>query len=295
MPSPMTPAKVFTSREDLRPATERLAAGYPPPRLIAMARSEAAQSLRRTFLVLEYLADHPGSRLCDVAEVTHLAPPTALRFLSSLVALGYVRCRDHAYFVAARLAALSRGVWHEEVAAAVAAALGDLAERSGMIAYFTVPEADEAVYLSRALPRRVTIQSTQRIGHRAPLYCTGVGKIYLAVRSDAEVTAYTQRTDMVRLTPRTISHPVHLLTVLNEVRRQGYALDDEECEIGVRCLAVAVRDGQGRTRAAISISGPESLLEPEAITDKAAWLHEAARSIARSLPATGAIFDAAQT
>jgi len=216
------------------------------------------RSIERAFSVLEFLADQPGSRLVDVSKGTGLAAPTALRFLGTLVELGYVRPLAKGYALTSKLAALNRGWRERDAAGEVESVLAGLADASECTAFLAVAEGDEVVYRNRMTPTQVPLVSTTRIGHRAPLYCTGVGKVLLAARSAEEIAAYVERTTLEALTEHTHADPAELLHHLDEVRAQGYAPDDEECEPGVRCLAAPVSDSHGRGLAALSISGPST-------------------------------------
>ena len=226
-----------------------------------MSSVKANQSLARAFAVLEFLADNPGARLKDVAAATDLAAPTALRFLSNLQSLGYLRQEGMCYYIGPRLASLARGVWSIDLSSAIHTALVELANDTGLTAFFVVCERDEAVYMQRGVPGRASLISTQRIGARAPLYCTGVGKIFLAERSDDEIAHYCMMHELVPLTAMTITDERELRVRLQNIRNLGFACDDEECELGVRCLAYPVRDERHKVRAAISISGPAAQVD----------------------------------
>jgi DNA-binding IclR family transcriptional regulator len=241
---------------------------------------KANQSLQRAFAVLEYLADHPGSRLKDVALTTKLAVPTASRFLGNLESLGYVWSENGRWRVGARLASLSRGFLAGHATAAIDSALGSLADLTGCTAFFVVCDRDEAVYVHRAAPSRAALVSAQRIGARAPLYCTGVGKVFLSERDDGAIRAYCSAHELRRYTAKTADNATELLRRVDLVRQQDWACDDEECEPGLRCLAVPVRDRGGRIRAGVSISGPAHHLDAAPTPDQLQALRHAASTIA---------------
>ncbi len=101
------------------------------------------------------------------------------------------------------------------------------------------------------------------VGGRSPAYCTGVGKMLLAHEDLEEVSRHFTRVGLERYTPHTITELEVLLQHLRKVREQGYALDLTEHEPEVRCIAVPVRNLEGRVVAAISISGPAARIDPE--------------------------------
>ena len=240
---------------------------------------KANQSLARAFTVLEFLADNPGSRLKDVAAACSLAAPTALRFLGNLCELGYLQQREQTYAIAPRLAALSRGMYAIDTHANIQEILRVLADQSNLTAFYVVNDRDEAVYVQRALPMNASLINTQRIGHRAPLYCTGVGKIFLSSWQDDAIRDYCRRVQMESLTHKTITDERSLLKIISDIRGNGYGLDDEECEIGVKCVAVPVQDFRGAVKASISVSGAASSFTDEQIADYVPMLMRAAQQI----------------
>jgi DNA-binding IclR family transcriptional regulator len=243
------------------------------------------QSLARAFAVLEHITDHPGVRLKDVAHATGLAIPTAARFLANLEALGYLRCEANRWRVGSRLAGLGRGFLPSDAAAAIATALMELAEATGVTAFYVVCDRDEAVYVHRAAPTRAGLVSAQRIGTRAPLYCTGVGKVFLGARSDEAVREYARLRTFHPFTPHTVDSLPELLRRVELVRQQDWACDDEECELGLRCLAVPVRDHAGTLCAAISVSGSKDRLGAAPNEAQMRALRQAAAAVA---PVAGA-------
>lgn len=125
-------------------------------------------------------------------------------------------------------------------------------------------DGDEIVYVAQ-VPSKHSMRMFTEVGRRVLPHSTGVGKALLADFPDAEVRALLGRTGMPAATEKTITTPEGFLAALEEVRRAGYAVDDNEQEIGVRCLAVPVPDAP--TAAAISISGPAGRVT-EAATER---------------------------
>ena len=133
--------------------------------------------------------------------------------------------------------------------------------------------------MQRALPQNASLMNTQRIGHRAPLYCTGVGKIFLAAMDDEGIERYCSLSKMESLTHKTLTSYAELFPVIQNVRSKGYAFDDEECEIGVKCIAVAIRNRENEVKASISVSGAASLFNREGIARYVESLQYAAQQI----------------
>jgi IclR family KDG regulon transcriptional repressor len=121
--------------------------------------------------------------------------------------------------------------------------------------HFCLFDQGEVLYIEKMEPQR-SVRMSSSIGRRAPAYCTAVGKAILAELSVAEVNAIIERSGLKQITENTISTKEALSTELKIIRDRGFAVDDEENEIGVRCVGAAVRDYLGRPVAALSVSGP---------------------------------------
>jgi DNA-binding IclR family transcriptional regulator len=126
---------------------------------------------------------------------------------------------------------------------------------AGETVHLCVLDAGEVLYLDKVEPSR-SIRMTSRIGLRNPVHCTAVGKAMLAYLRDDEVNAIVQRHGLKRFTATTLTTLAELKADLDKIRKCGYAVDDEEHEEGVRCVASVVRDHSGRPAAAMSISAP---------------------------------------
>ncbi|MDA3960331.1 MAG: IclR family transcriptional regulator [Planctomycetota bacterium] len=235
------------------------------------------RSLARAFTILEFLSAHGAQRLAEVAEGCALPAPTALRMLRSLQELGYASQREGRWRLTARL----RGLMPDGAAHRSAQIqLENLARATGKTAFLVVAEGDEALYLQRALPPDSALVATGRIGRRAPLYCTGVGKVLLAARRDAEVTRYLAEYRLKRLTATTLTSKAALRAVLTAIRAQGYGLDREECEPGVFCVAVPVVDAGGAVIAALSVSGARASFDEQHLKSLVARVQAYAHELA---------------
>ena len=145
--------------------------------------------------------------------------------------------------------------------------LKQISEETGETVHFVQMEDTWAVYMAKEYSYRNSVRMVSRVGNRIPLYCSGVGKALLACLSDEEVAEIWSRSQIQALTPNTITTFDGLMEVLADVRQRGYAIDDEENELGVRCVAIALPDPETRglldspgadTRYALSISAPVS-------------------------------------
>ncbi|GGP47600.1 IclR family transcriptional regulator [Saccharothrix coeruleofusca] len=221
------------------------------------------QSLRRAFELLERLADAGGeASLSELAAITGLPLPTIHRLIRTLVALGYVRQNSNRrYALGARLIRLGEsasgqfGAWARPF-------LARLVDLVGETANLAVLDGDEVVYVAQ-VPSPHSMRVFTEVGRRLLPHATGVGKAMLAQLPRQEARALLERTGLPARTPNTITDPERLLSALDRIAAQGYALDESEQELGVRCVAVPLVGGP--TLAAVSVSGPEGRLTREAL------------------------------
>jgi IclR family transcriptional regulator, acetate operon repressor len=119
-----------------------------------------------------------------------------------------------------------------------------------------VRQGDEIVYVERAVSERSGMQVVRAIGGRAPLHLTSTGKLFLAHEEMRAVRSYAMRTGLSGQTRNSITEVSRLESELQDVRNHGFARDNEELELGVRCIAAAIQDDAGRIVAGLSISAP---------------------------------------
>jgi IclR family acetate operon transcriptional repressor len=162
----------------------------------------------------------------------------------------------------------------------VQAHLDALAKATGETSNLALLDADDVVYVAQA-PSRYSMRMFTEVGRRVHAHCTGVGKALLAQLSDDQVLALVARTGMPASTASTITDPAILIKELGQIRRNGYAIDNEEQEVGVRCIAAAIPGGLAR--AAISVSGPPARLDTEATERIIPLLKNAADDVAASI------------
>lgn len=157
-----------------------------------------------------------------------------------------------------------------------------LAELTGETVNLSVLDGDEVVYIEKA-EGSAFLRMLSRIGHRAPVHCTGVGKVLLSELALDEVRDILRRTGMPALTPGTIVAFDDFLKELEFVRANGYALDKEECEAGASCVAVPIRNHVGKIVAGVSISGPSVRFEDDRLPELIDLVLETAHLISTKL------------
>ena len=160
-----------------------------------------------------------------------------------------------------------------------------LAQRTGEAVHLVIRDARDIVYIYKTESGPMRMSS--RVGLRSPLYCTGVGKAILATLTEEEVEDVWRHSSPQKLTGRTVTDLPALCAQLNEVRACGYAIDDEENELGIRCVALAIPGPGGKADSAFSISGLAPYMTPERIRRIAALALETRADILRDLGVQG--------
>ena len=218
----------------------------------------AIQVIDRSASLLDAIGqyEHPVS-LKILSADTGLHPSTAFRILGALMEAGFVEkeAAGH-YMLGKKLVSLAgkvrRGVDLREQALDIMELLRDAI---GETVNLTVREGDEVIYIERVTPNRM-MRVEQVIGSRAPLHVTAVGKLMLAELGDHFIGAYSSRTGLKPYTPHTVTTEADLLNIVHQVKRQGFAYDNEEAEEGVGCIGVLIYDSSKNVVAGLSISAP---------------------------------------
>lgn len=220
------------------------------------------RSLVRGFELLVHLAEQGGeASITQLAAASDLPAPTVHRLVRSLVATGALRQLPSRRYVLGPLLVRLGEVGARAVGALVKPVLAGVADATGESANLAILDEGRAIYVAHVKSHRSMRMFTE-IGRRVHLHSTGVGKAILAQLADDEVIQLIERSGLPARTERTITDLTELLGELAQVRSDGYAVDDEEEEFGVRCLAVPVR-GNGPP-AAVSVSAPIGRLERRA-------------------------------
>ncbi|HEU5155959.1 MAG TPA: IclR family transcriptional regulator [Streptosporangiaceae bacterium] len=246
--------------------------------------ADAVRSLERAFGLLEHLADAGGEMaLSELTEVSGLPMPTIYRLMRTLVNRGYVRqAPSKRYALGPRLIRLGEsssrllGGWARP-------ALARLVDEVGETANMALFEGDSVVYVAQ-VPSKHSMRMFTEVGRRVQAHSTGVGKALLAQLPAESARALVCRTGLEAHTPHTITDLETLMRELELTRRRGYALDDEEQELGVRCVAVPLTGAPALS--AISVSGPSGRLTHTAINEVVPLMRRAAERLARDLAAS---------
>ncbi|MEN9759549.1 MAG: hypothetical protein RL676_698 [Pseudomonadota bacterium] len=251
-PTAATPKKPHSPPASDAPQRKLVAPPVAPSRL-------AIQVIERLMTLLDALAkkSEPVS-LKELSHTSGLHPSTAHRILNDLVLARVVdRTEPGSYQLGMRLLELGNLVKARlNVRDAAAGPMRDLHRLTGETINLSVRQGDEIVYVERTVSERSGMQVVRAIGGRAPLHLTSTGKLFLAHDELRAVRSYSMRTGLAGHTANSITDLPALEHELEEVRKRGFARDNEELELGVRCIASGIFDDSGELVAGLSISAP---------------------------------------
>ena len=245
----------------------------------------SVQSVDRALDLLEALATAEGEvSITALAARTKLHVSTVHRLLATLLRRGYVRqnAETSRYYAGAKLATLAEGrSRYNELRLAARPVLQTLVEATRETANLSVLDDTAAVYIETAASPQVVRLFTV-VGNRVPLHATGAGKALLASLPQTKRDALLDRADLRAHTANTLVDRAALARALDETRERGYAIDDEEYDDGVRCVAVPIGP-IGAPIAALSISGPASRLSKQRCVEIVPQMRRAAGELAEAL------------
>ena len=260
-----------------------------PPSLtkpLDAARSGSVQSVERAMALLEVLGeDEEGYRLTDLATRTGLSPSTVHRLLTTLEKRRFVQFdqSDSMWHVGRQAFAVgSAFVRQRNFVAPALPFLRKLRDQTRETANLGIVDDGEMVVLTQIESREI-MRAITRVGGRAPMVTSGMGKAILATYAPADVAALVGRNGMPKLTPQSLTRASELREELDTIRRQGYSVDDEEFVTGLRCVAAVVYNNQAEALCAISVSGLAARLTPDRVAGLGQLLQDTARELTLAL------------
>jgi IclR family acetate operon transcriptional repressor len=231
--------------------------------------------------VLERLADSKGLTVAQLSVATGLTKASVYRLVMTLAHRGYVvrRYDQQAWVAGPALLALSRRFLAGSSLVSVARpVLARLHEELGETVNLAIVRRDTLQYVDM-IESDHGLRMSARLGATDSLHCTSLGKAYLAALGPEEARAVLTRIDRPKRTPNTITTVGEMLEELRITRERGYGFDDEENEVGARCVGVAISSGDGRPVAGISLSAPAWRMPDDRLPLVALTLRQAAREI----------------
>ena len=243
------------------------------------------QALDRALALLELLSQSDGITLTDLSQRAGMAPSTIHRLLTTLQNRGYVEHTEatghwlvgveafrvgSAFLRSRKVVSMGREVMH------------DLMEATGETSNLAMEDDGDVVFVSQ-VESHEAIRAFFRPGTRAPMHASGIGKALLAEHSDDGVRQLLQKKGLKGFTGKTLTDPSALLSNLAETRKRGWALDDEERNDGMRCVAAPIYNEYGEAVAGISISGPTVRLPDDRLSELGRLVRRAADAVTTSI------------
>ena len=244
------------------------------------------QSLIRALTLLERLSAAPGGvNLTDLSQQLGMPAATVHRLLSTFEELNFVEqdAEQGLWFVGLKAFTVGNAFLNRrDFVASARPYMQRLVEQCGETVNLGVIDQGEVVFISQVESREV-MRMIVRLGSRSPIHASGVGKAMLASMPEQQVTRILQQRGLARYTDHTIDSPAPLHAELEQVRQQGYALDDEEHAIGLRCVAAPIFDENGQALAAISLSGPKARIVDSRLSELGSAIHQTAVEVTQVL------------
>ena len=248
------------------------------------------QTIERAAFIFDILSQSPnGLSLGDLAHKANLPKGTAHRLLSSMAYFDLIRQEPTTknYHLGFKLVDLGNLLLMQiDLRSQARSFLINLSETVKETVHLVVLDKDKALYVDKVnLHQKASgLQMVSRLGSRIALHCSSVGKVLLAYMEKSDAENLISDIELAKRTQNTISDPKELMQHLSFVRENGYAIDDEENEEGIRCVAAPIRNGSGRVEAAVSISGPTTRITMERIeTELKKLICETANGISAQL------------
>src|SRR6202158_1646540 len=249
-------------------------------------RDGGVQSVDRALLIIETLAeDDEGYRLSDLSVRTGLSTSTVHRLLATLERRRFVQFDRYGskwHIGAQSFAVGATFARRRNFVAQAMPYLRKLRDQTRETANLAVVDDEFIIVLNRMESREI-MPWFPKVGGRVAMVASGVGKAVLATYSDEDVNAIIRRQGMPRLTEKSIVRPGELFRELQAIRRQGYAVDDEEARMGLRCVAAVVYEECGEPLAAISVSGMTSRVTDDRLPALGTVVREVAAEVTAAL------------
>jgi DNA-binding IclR family transcriptional regulator len=245
------------------------------------------QSLRKALQILEGMTNiSTPARLQDIAHSLKMPQSTLLRFLNTFIDFGYVGQDPNTscYYLTLKLVDLgSRAKGNFPFQHSLVKYVKEISAAFDESASLCIEQNMQMVYIaSEEGPGRM-LQTLHRIGHIAPMHATGVGKLHLLNYSGAQLAELEKKFGFPPYTKHTITDLESLKKEIAWIQKAGYAMDNEECEEGVRCIAVPVKNYENKVVAAISISAPVTRMDKKKMEDLIPFLKEISVKASREL------------
>ena len=244
--------------------------------------SNGVQSVERTFLLLEILCKNGDTSVTELSCLSGLHKTTVCRLLSTLCSLGYVKQNEKTgrYGISLKFLTVSSGILNTfDIRSYARPFFKKLSKESHETVHLVCRDGDDIVYIDKFESPDNSVRMVSRIGFSLPMICTAVGKAILASLDDRTIEKIWNRSSHEQKTPHTITTFDKFMAEINDVRKNGYAVDNEENELGVRCVAAALLEPDSVCRYAFSVSAPITRMDDSRLKQIAELVLEAKKEI----------------
>lgn len=244
------------------------------------------QSVDRALSIMEVLSDYDeGLGITEISTKIDLHKSTVYRLLGTLIYKGYVKQdkSTNKYKITFKLFELgNKSIENIDIVSVSRPFIEDLMERVNEVVHLVLLEGEEIVYIDKVESHN-TIRMHSNIGKRSPAYSTSVGKAIMAYLPKQKIKEIWDNSEIKKYTKYTITDFDKFMEELKGIRKIHYAIDDEENELGVRCIGAPIFNHKNEPIAAISISGPTSRVTKESVEKQAKWVMKYAEMISKEL------------
>jgi DNA-binding IclR family transcriptional regulator len=245
-------------------------------------------SVKKALELLDHFtAERPELSLAEISREVDAHKSSVFRVLTTLEAGGFVEKDPLSgkYRLGLKILDLAGRVWgRNDIRQIASPYMEQLARETGEVIHLAVLDGSDIVYLEKKGHGQVLTVAT-RVGGRNPAYASSMGKILLADLSPRELKATLGRGKLKRLTPNTITEMPRLMEELSRIREQGFALDNEETFVGIRCVGAPIRDSAGKVIAAVSVTVPAQRMGDERVRELWRLVTGTARMISQRVAA----------
>lgn len=228
------------------------------------------QVSERIFNTIECLAQNGAMGLQELSSKLNLNKSTVHRILNSLIFMDYVRqdTESSKYSLSFKICSLSNQILAKNSMIDIARPyIKELSAASGETVHLVQIDGINAIYIDKVEASKNSVRMISMVGKSIPLYCSGVGKAMLADMPDEDIESIWKHSSIRQLTKYTVTKYVDFIKLIEVTRKTGYAMDNEENELGVRCIAVAIKGYNGKSTHAISISAPKDRMSDARIVE----------------------------
>ncbi|WP_066150880.1 IclR family transcriptional regulator [Halalkalibacter krulwichiae] len=244
------------------------------------------QSVDRALKIIDLISQHKEGRgVTELATHLDLNKSSIYKLLSTLVEHGYIEQNQKTkkYCLGYKYLELSSILLESiDLRAEAKPYLQELEAETNEVIHLVVYDQGEVIYIEK-LEGNETLRTHSKVGRRAPMHCTSVGKVILSYLPEQEVLSIIEKNGLPRHTDNTITDKDKFLKELHKIRNQGYGIEIEENEVGITCMATPIFDNRGKITAAVSISGPTTRLTIDRINQLSPIIKEIGRKISRRL------------